>query len=548
MIRTPLKILITLTLVFSIMIPTAVFADESDEDNREAVEEIDAALLNKNVILEEDIVAKGEDQDAVFVGADNGHTAEVTTQNVSAEDGFGIVVHADNGSTAEVTVNGDATGKGEDTTGPYAQGVLVESDTDSKATVTVTGDVSGSQTAIGAGAHSGGETTVTVTGDVSGKDGYGVVAVILDESPGSKSAVTINVGGDAKGPGGIAVRNGIDETVSEIMWGERQNSYGGVAKVTVEGNAIASELTGIEATTFNGGVSDIFVAGDVKAEKIGIYAVADKSSSNNIVVAGTVSGKDAGVTISKNNSLTVWKIETKGDAPLVGTYDTDTHHFVENKEAEKTIQYIIKVEQPKGATLRATDDRGKNLATVTAANGSTFEYAHTGDKVLLKIDIDDDYKLDAVYGDKGQQYKLVKDESGNYYVEVPAGGGVYFSAVLTKKDKDKDKEEEKNKDTKTESNTWSVMSTESQNAITSITTAPTGGTANIAITTGTIDASVVRMILARRDINVSIACFVNGKLCVITIPAGADVSGLIAANGTIDVAKLAEKFGSVEVR
>lgn len=62
------------------------------------------------------------------------------------------------------------------------------------------------------------------------------------------------------------------------------------------------------------------------------------------------------------------------------------------------------------------------------------------------------------------------------------------------------------------------------------------------------DAAVVKSLLARRDVNVSLACFVNGKLCTIMIPAGADLSDIINSDGTIDIEKLAKKFGKTEVR
>jgi len=562
MVKKSLKMLITATLAFSLVLPTAVFAYEPEEEfENDCVEEIDAELYKKK-ILEEDVVAKEADQDAVHVIAKDKNETEVTTQNVSAEDGNGILVVADNSGKADVTVNGNATGAGsmldpdEDVQIGYSGAAIVASD-NGEANLTITGNATGSIQGAGVAAGNGVKASITVGGDAvstsyNADEGSGLLLGIVDEPGNNKSTVNATVGGNVKGSNGLTICNGLNENATHDLFGTANSFDGGDVNVTVNGDAIGSGSEysrAIEAYAFNGAVSNIYVGGDAKGEQFGVIAGAKgDGATNNIVVAGTVSGKEAGIASKSkdgSNSITVWKIETGKNAPLVATYDAD-NNLVEDKEAEKKVQYIIKVDQPKGATLKATDANGKALATVTAVNGKTFEYAHSGDKVLLKIDVDDDYKLDAVYGDKGQQYKLVKDASGNYYVEVPAGGGVYFSAVLTKKDKDKDDEEEK-KETKTNT-TVPIVSTEAQNAITSIVSTPIGGTSNIAITGTSIDASVVRMLLARRDINVNIACFVNGKLCLITIPAGANISDLIAANGTIDVAKLAERFGKVEVK
>lgn len=92
-----------------------------------------------------------------------------------------------------------------------------------------------------------------------------------------------------------------------------------------------------------------------------------------------------------------------------------------------------------------------------------------------------------------------------------------------------------------------VASATTQYVINSISATPAGGTANIAIAGSSLDSSIVRIVLARRDINIYTGCFVDGKLCTITIPAGADLSDLIRPDGTIEIKKLAERFGKIEV-
>ena len=88
---------------------------------------------------------------------------------------------------------------------------------------------------------------------------------------------------------------------------------------------------------------------------------------------------------------------------------------------------------------------------------------------------------------------------------------------------------------------------EVKNAIDAINSTPAGGTAMIAITGDRLDAGIVAALLSRRDINVNIACFVNGRLCLIVIPANADLTGVVEADGLIRIAKLAEVFETVEM-
>lgn len=84
---------------------------------------------------------------------------------------------------------------------------------------------------------------------------------------------------------------------------------------------------------------------------------------------------------------------------------------------------------------------------------------------------------------------------------------------------------------------------EMHNMVSIISGTPMGGTAMLAITGDRFDASVVAALLSRRDINANIACFVNGRLSLIVIPANADLTGVIEADGSIKIARLADTFG-----
>ena len=535
MLRKIAKLLLTATLTVSMLAPSAtvVFADSE--------ETVDATDENAEEDFPEDILAEEYGEDALDILAANKHKAKVTTKGLEAtgEKASALMVSATDGSMADVTVNGSATGNSDSGAGAY-----VYSTSNAEVELTITENTSGN-TGSSINVTDGAFAQVTIEGGSSGG---------FEESSTGLFINVEDVENSGQGDAALADVTVKGDTIGGFAGTQIENEGGNVAAI-VEGDSASIgdgyDTYGLKVGTSQNGLSDVFVGGDVQSAGTGLVTSAASGGTNIVVVEGTVYGGKVGVNINDNgsqdSSVTVWKVETDKGGVIAGSVDA-AGNVAKDASAEKKIQYIIKVDQPKGATLTATDANGKALATVTAINGKTFEYAHQGDKVLLKVDVDKDYTLDAVYGDKGQQYKLVKDASGNYYIEVPAGGGVYFSAVLSKKEKEKEEEKEDKAKKAADTSYLPVANAAAQAAITSIVATPAGGTANIAFTGTFIDASVVRMLLARRDINVSLACFVNGKLCVIMIPAGADLSDLIKPDGTIDIEKLAKKFGKTEVK
>ena len=146
----------------------------------------------------------------------------------------------------------------------------------------------------------------------------------------------------------------------------------------------------------------------------------------------------------------VWKIDTT-EQNVYG--DTD------DKDFEKSIEYIIRLEQPeKGGTVTATYANGDPLRSFfnngnnnqlssnsLAAYGDIldktaapepevkdYEVAHEGEKVVLHVDLDKGYKLVGAYNGTEEKTPLKKDKDGNYYIEVPNGGGVDLSVDIQK--------------------------------------------------------------------------------------------------------------------
>ena len=343
----------------------------------------------------------------------NGGSADITTGNITSTDeyGTGVYVEAENGGSADVTVDGDITSAG------MAAAVYAS---ESTAALTVNGDVSADYPGVEAWASGeDADASLTVNGDLTSGWWYGA---------------------------------GIDAADS------------GTAELTIGGDVTVTDGDGLQLTTGSGGAITVAVDGDVTASgtvqdysfdrnnspAAGIWAsVSDdmEESSIDVLVTGTITGEDYGVVLdntqgyetdSSNFTLTVWQIVPNDDGAVAATYTDNIdqlpdgvgdieYSYAEDEDFEKTIKYIIKVEQPsEGGTVSATDADGNALET-----SHDYDVAYEGDTVLLKVNLEDGYRILAAYNGEGQETELLMDSDGNYYVVVPKGGGVYLSVELS---------------------------------------------------------------------------------------------------------------------
>ena len=177
---------------------------------------------------------------------------------------------------------------------------------------------------------------------------------------------------------------------------------------------------------------NVTIDGDVTAENYGVIAdLEEEGSTADILINGTLSAGACPVLIAKEEvdaesgvTLTVWKIVPGEDGVIAKDSLPDTEDeedLVKDENFEKSIQYIIKMEQPeKGGTL--------SIDGVTTSHD--LDVAREGEKVLLKVDLEEGFKITGAYNGLGEKVALVLDDDGNYYVIVPRGGGVYLSVTL----------------------------------------------------------------------------------------------------------------------
>ena len=387
----------------------------------------------------------------------------------------GAVVESYGGeeSSAQLTVNGNVEGQDE---GLHVDNAAYKPGWEGNVTVEVNGDVAASMQADDStgmyAKSSGGKIDVSVDGSVEGSTGIEV------------SLVNTGVGGSIDLESQWTELSNIDDVDGyAVFWEDDDNGYyeddnGNKVLITwneekhkytdADGNVLSfgwyiddDENFVYEFVLKDSGESDsgnsgntscinIAVTGDVTGSEFGLRAgegglwggpvesegLLPSTLVADILVAETLSGDTVSVALdntvtSDNLQLTVWAVEinTNGNvAETIGTETDETEATEASKAFEQAIRYIIKVEPlSEGGTLSAADAEGNDLET-----SHDYDIAYEGDKVILKVELEKGYKLVAAYNGKGEKVKLLTDAEGNYYVEVPKGGGVYLSAEVEK--------------------------------------------------------------------------------------------------------------------
>ena len=350
---------------------------------------------------------------------------------------IGVKVKGTNGGTSELTT-GNVTTQGQ---GIYA----ISSGDDSEVFLTVDGNISAGYTGINAD-NSHGIMSISVLGDVSSQNSTGTIISASNEG---KTSVSVD--------GDITSENNLGVSLS--VYGESE------AGLSVNGDVLAAgegtRANGMSINAYDNSQSNVSVEGDIRTtaeEGIGLSVYSRDDSIVDVLVAGTIAGNQVGVslgqtasdeegnrygdpTTAENFKLTVWQIELNeeghaaestnyrlADMGEAGTVikEHETVYGEAEQEFEKSILYIIKVEQPaEGATLQATDAEGNALE-----KSHDYEVAHEGETVLMKVNIQSGFELLGAYNGLGEKVPLLRDKTGNFYIEVPKGGGVYLSAKL----------------------------------------------------------------------------------------------------------------------
>ena len=358
------------------------------------------------------------------------------------EEKYGTLDTVNEGGTVNVIVRGGITAKKED---------AIDIDNQNGTTdVNVTGDIEaiyGNGTAVWAETKGeNAETVLTLNGDITARGTDAAIGVGLEAS--EKATVTATITGQtltaAVVEAQVDTQNANQDAGTQTeATGLYLENNGAEMNVMVKSDILATgadHSTGVEINNTmesENGITNLTITGDVTGDQLGLDLAVSDVQKANIVVDGTVSGGDTGIVLRNetelddNLTLTVWEVVPDQNKAVITREGTDGEGniiYEEDIEAEKLLQYIIKIEDNSSdyITTSGTSD-------FKAGNGETYQIANEGDKILVKLNIPEGRELVGAYWDEEQTEAgklLVDPETGDYYVEVPRGGGVILSVVL----------------------------------------------------------------------------------------------------------------------
>lgn len=352
-------------------------------------------------------------------------TGDIEAENTGSGTAVGIEMFA-SGNTVSVTsgnVEVEAEKSNEPDSDPDAIGIKVSSDHDgTNAVINVDALESEAEvgTTHGVDIKSSGASSidVTVNGPMTVTGVEYAQGVSMKVETGSTVNLTVNddvtveAEGGAYGPGnGMYIKMG-----------------GGEATIVVNGD-VASSGSGIQVAG-DTGLVDVTIDGDLDAATTGL-SIEDNADVSFLITESIKAGEigiEIGNTVTTDNlEVTVWQIDTNkvNGEDHVAVEGADKKVTEASRKLEENINYIIKINpsQESMITLSGTQ--------VTEKDGKKYNVANMNDKVAMKVNVPSGYQVTGAYGDQGEKLPLKRDASGNYYIIVPMGGGVYLSAVLS---------------------------------------------------------------------------------------------------------------------
>ncbi|MBE6005320.1 MAG: hypothetical protein E7232_14810 [Lachnospiraceae bacterium] len=388
---------------------------------------------------------------SVKIGGEVSVTAK-TNDNDWSVSATGVNVDVSKNTKSEVSIENDLTV----TSDGSAKGIETWTYDDSSSNVTVGGDINV-------------DMNVVSTGGYDSKSAYGIYAQDYGDS-----SSNFSVGGDLNVIGttnyvnwylsstGISAYTGTENSSINVTIGGDLNVSGadyatavsgqgeGALSVDIGGNIIQNGEHGAAVDLKDYGADTatitVKVAENITAtgDAISIMKASDKSTID-LVVGGTVSGGEHSLVLvnpsssgpsettkssTENLNITVWKIEPAKDtgnliedAKWTVSESSKNYEYTRNEAAEKSINYIVKVDPVATST-------GGALAVSGTTEIHGYQTAHEGDKVYLEVTVPSGYTVDSFYNVEGAADCKVISSGGKYYLEVPRGGGVFVGVNL----------------------------------------------------------------------------------------------------------------------
>lgn len=378
------------------------------------------------------------DGEGTYGGTSIGINTSPSDGDVSIKVGGDVTSNSASGTSQTINVSPQSTGSGNE----HSVKIEVGRDVTSTSANDMSRAIGITPIQTGGGNHTpsisvdvGRDVIATNNGNGDYDCAYGIYARELGDSD-----VSIEVGGNVKSKSNVEAETiQIDDTNGKL-------------KINVVGDVIQEGKAGQAIGLGDGSGAadiDVSVGGDVVASTtaVNLFKSYDESTVD-LVVKGTIKGEDHSIVLNtfnndhydeeseqyivgetiepktSNLNITVWKVDTsKTDGKIV------EHHVGNNykqdditEKVEKNINYIIKID-------------GSNLDVNKAKDSHGLYTAKQDEEVFLKVDIPSGYTLDHFYNAEGAaNVSVLQDSSGNYYLKVPRGGGVYVGVKLKQTD------------------------------------------------------------------------------------------------------------------
>ena len=377
---------------------------------------IDAATGGQAVLTAESVTAssEGDAKGVQVISNDSAVTSAGITEGIQANGAdsvTGVFMWAEGvDALATVSAGGDIAAQSSE---GAACGACITVIDEAQAELLSSGDISaqgtraqGAQISVSGEEGRSAQASLTAEGNVWAMadseealalDVYAYDGVVEASVGGFVSGVAYN---DATAATGAYVVASTEQADAVVML----NVQGGIYAYGEDATALKIETQG------ESGVS-VVSGDDVYGEKTGISVTVDGApDSIDILVNGTVSGEDTAVRLSGEGAedavnLTVWAVE----GPIVGEDGADAEAFTQR------IQYIIKI------GLNADDG---TVVLDGTTNYEDFDVATAGTTVTVLPTLAEGCTLLGVSNDGSA---LAQNEDGNYFIEVPQGGGVYLT-------------------------------------------------------------------------------------------------------------------------
>ena len=212
--------------------------------------------------------------------------------------------------------------------------------------------------------------------------------------------------------------------------------YGTGYSSTLRFGKVTAGNIGLKLDPERGTSTDILVEGDITSGRIGVRLFSDLIVK--LIVLGTINAPAAPILVDdmsgysgigpndKYQDILVWRIipTASGHTVMLEGKESETVTETGVEIMEKAIRYIIRTEESDKAAFTLKKEDGEEIQM-------SFDYpvACEGERVLVEVQAADGYKVTGVMNGEEEKVPLEKDENGNWYFDMPRGGGISLFAV-----------------------------------------------------------------------------------------------------------------------